>query len=326
MANRKLTIMVLFCFVISPVTAMKRVAGDPVEEPAAKRHKITDEFSMDDLRISEHEKREFNDKICGDFESKLSYALSSGDFFKSTVYLRRMNARIDFDSNAIMADICMNEKWTEAEQIDLLRLLPGADFTEPVEHNNGSTPLHMAVIDNKPTMVSWLLHDKRIDPNIEDGNGCKPILFAHSAHVAKILCEKGADITVTDTFGATPLHLSGNAEQTHFLLSHGLNPNQADNKGRTPLFSSAGLARWDNAAELMAAGADHEQRDRKGKTPYEQREEKYGDANPVVMNTGARNKAMQKFVQGHSNPVSFLDHRSRTDNIEDRLKHLRITR
>jgi hypothetical protein len=314
----------MFFLIVTPVVAMKRSSSDLIDTPALKRHKITHEFRMEDLRVSEHEKREFNDKICGDFQSKLLYALSSGDFFKATLYVGRMNTRDDFDSNAIMADISMSDKWDQNEQIALFNLLPRADFTEPVEYTNGSTPLHIAVQKNRMAVVSYLLKEKKINPRLEDGNGCEPILFAKSAQVANILSTKGAMLNVIDTFGATPLHLSDNKELTQYLLVNGLDSNQTDNKERTPLFGSAGLDQSDNAAELMAGGADYEKKDYKGETAYERREKKYHDANPVVMNTRARQKAIETFAQKNSNITSFVYRRERA--ADEKLQHLRITR
>lgn len=318
MISKKCAIIATIFFLISNQSeAMKRAADSPVDEPAAKRSKITD-----DLRISTHEKLEFEDKFCGDFKTKLSYALEQGNFFKSTVYLRRLNTRSDFDSNAIMSDIAMSDKWTEQEQIALYKLLPQADFENPVEPTNGSTPVHIAVTADKQEVLHYLLHEKGVDPRLEDVNGYEPILFAKSADVAKMLWEKGAELNVQDIFGKTLLHLSDNKKLTRFLLDQKLDPNQTDNKRRTPLFGSAGLNQWENAAELMAGGADHTKRDYAGQTPYERHEKKYGDANPVVMNMEARGSVMKKFEQKHGNPVVYLDQRSRT--TDQNLKHLRI--
>ena len=154
-------------------------------------------------------------------------------------------------------------------------------------------PLHFAVRMNRPEMVELLL-ELGADPNLGDGMGVTPIVYAANAEVERRVIETLASHADLDLFsalalgdhatasrvaaeqpsrlhgdanGANPLHLiakRGDAAGVRWLLERGADPNARwDHWGAvvTPLHLAAMTGSLDVAQLLLNAGADPTIRD-----------------------------------------------------------------
>ena len=107
----------------------------------------------------------------------------------------------------------------------------------------GQTPLHVAVVNNYVSLLTWLL-DHGADINVKNRQGDTPlrsaVIWDRTPHLSVIrtLLSRGADVNAGDTYGDTPLHVAATFAETSvikLLLSEGANPNAQAGRGETPL-------------------------------------------------------------------------------------------
>jgi ankyrin repeat protein len=107
----------------------------------------------------------------------------------------------------------------------------GASLNQPTISDAKMMPIHWAASDGKISSLHFLL-EKRQDINIQDANGCTPVVIAaqHNQLQSVIyLIKNGADTTLRDNNGDTVLHwgaYKGYVEMVGlltFMLPHELN-------------------------------------------------------------------------------------------------------
>ena len=169
-----------------------------------------------------------------------------------------------------------------------------SQLRRPMSRNEGfQRPLHFAVRMNRPEMVALLL-ELGADPNISDGSGVPPIVYAADARVDRRVIETLAARDATDLFSmlalgdhvaaerliggrqmlrrgngdaASPLHLlakRGDVAGVRWLLERGANPNSPWSHwgaAVTPLHLAAMAGNVEVAQALLDAGADPTIRD-----------------------------------------------------------------
>jgi len=164
-----------------------------------------------------------------------------------------------------------------------------------IRRNEGFTPIHYAVRDNYPGMLSFLL-DKNADVNIKSSSGSTPLHEAvRAGNIAflTLLLDHGADVNAIDGKGNTPLHIGVPAnvhrEAVSLLLERGANPNLRDEHGDTPLHIVIMLNRSINVVQaLLGGGSDVHIRNMQGKTPlYISIQEKRNDLIPLLLSYGS---------------------------------------
>lgn len=107
----------------------------------------------------------------------------------------------------------------------------------------GNTPLHLAVLYNRPKVVQQMLA-KKYDLHAVDNNGNTPLHLAAAVgavEAAGLLLAAGANVNAANAAGATPLHLAAGANQQKvaaLLLDRGAKVDPTDLNGRTPLFAT----------------------------------------------------------------------------------------
>lgn len=123
----------------------------------------------------------------------------------------------------------------------------GADVNRPVK--NGTTPLFLSVLLNRPAMIRLLLEAKA-DGSIRNRRGETPLLraaFRGFTHAAQLLLEKGSvDPDAANPKGWTPLHkaaFQGHVAVAAALLKHGADPNGLL-KTQDGAFTPFKLAQW----------------------------------------------------------------------------------
>ena len=114
-----------------------------------------------------------------------------------------------------------------------------------------NTPLHIAIDNRREAVVALLMSKLEIDPNLEDGNGNRPLHLAVSGNnhpspaiANSLISHVGINVNAIGPNGNAPLHLAvrGNnpsADIVGLLLQHGANANQQNMIGDTPLHAVA---------------------------------------------------------------------------------------
>jgi ankyrin repeat protein len=164
-----------------------------------------------------------------------------------------------------------------------------------IRRNESFAPIHYAVRDNYPGMLSFLF-SKNVDVNIKNDSGATPLHeAARAGNLAfmRLLLDRGANVNAIDGKGNTPLHTGIPAnvhrEAANLLLERGADPNLRDEHGDTPLHIVIILNRSiDVAQTLLGGGSDVHIRNIQGKTPlYVAIQEKRNDLVPLLLSYGS---------------------------------------
>ncbi|MEG4173133.1 MULTISPECIES: ankyrin repeat domain-containing protein [unclassified Microcoleus] len=104
----------------------------------------------------------------------------------------------------------------------------------------GDTPLHLAVQNNRPEIVSLLIANGA-KVNVENASGNTPLHLAvqnNRPEIVSFLIANGAKVNVENASGNTPLHLAvqnNRPEIVSFLIANGAKVNVKNNDGWIPL-------------------------------------------------------------------------------------------
>lgn len=156
-------------------------------------------------------------------------------------------------------------------RLDRKKQMDGKAFEEALqgganpnlEMKNGATPLIMAVLRNRPDLVSSLLK-AGAEVNRPGKRGSTPLHAAAALGRKKcldLLLQAGADVNVHGALGRTPLMDAarmGQLETMTELIDSGADVNDRDSKNRTPLMHAADAQRksLEAARLLISYGAD----------------------------------------------------------------------
>jgi len=129
-----------------------------------------------------------------------------------------------------------------------------------VKKSDGQTPLHLAVQDNRLEMVSFLIANGA-KLNVKNSDGDTPLYIAISLkrqNINQLLLEHGAEINIQNNHRITPLDiaLQMNLRDTvALLISKHPDVNSEDKDGRTLLHIAVSFKLKDVAKQLIAKGA-----------------------------------------------------------------------
>ena len=158
------------------------------------------------------------------------------------------------------------------EEVIELLLAQGVDIHK---HNNtGSTPLHLAVKESDLQTVRMLL-SQGADMHIPDDQGFFPIHIAvenRNVDMIKLLMEYGESLS-SDSDGIQPIHVAiqskneGYSEFIKFLLNNGADINAKNHSGETPLHMAVKTGSMERIDFLLDNGADIRAKDNRKNTP-----------------------------------------------------------
>ena len=149
-------------------------------------------------------------------------------------------------------------------RVDMMRWLLNHGANASAQSNSGQTPLHQAACGMDLGAIQLLLEHK-VGINSQDNYGYTPLRnvlhnFYRSqegkgVEIVRRLLEHGADPSryPPRSSGLTPLHQAsclGSLETTRLLLSFGANVNERDKKGKTP-FQAASSRGHDEIMKLL---------------------------------------------------------------------------
>ncbi len=161
----------------------------------------------------------------------------------------------------------------EAERDLVQRLLAAGAHVDAV-NNAGGTPLMYATVGGDPKIVQLLLaHGARVDKQGKFGWTAMLIACAKGYdEIVRMLLEHGADANLADIYGFTPLikavYENRLAVVRSLLEIEVVKLNAADDRGLTALHHAVVGGHMEIARVLLARGADTEQLDKEGRTPY----------------------------------------------------------
>jgi ankyrin repeat protein len=152
---------------------------------------------------------------------------------------------------------------------------------------SGDTPLHLAIQDNRPQIVSFLIANGA-KVNVENKSGSTPLHLAlqynhihpnftrNRPEIVSFLIANGAKVNVKDNNGQTPLHiavfnkrfprLDNTQNIERLLLEHGAEINIQDNNKTTPLDITVDLQLEDTVALLISKHPDVNSEHKYGRT------------------------------------------------------------
>ena len=134
---------------------------------------------------------------------------------------------------------------------------------------SGLTALHWAAIGGQPDCISALI-SHGADPNVKDGYGYTPVVYAtRHSDALRVLLKAGGDPNVADAYGVTPLMRAARnvrSEALQILIESGADVQATGGHGQTALLCAAWSGRIDAVRDLLTAGADVNARDSTGRT------------------------------------------------------------
>ena len=143
--------------------------------------------------------------------------------------------------------------------------------TSLADKENGSTPLHLASLNDNHAVADRLIEQKP-DANARDYDGNTPLnhAAAQSPSMTQKMLVAGCDPHVSNQSGNTPLHhaaLAGQRESCSRLLDAGADPNSRNHTQQTPLHFAANSRSHQTVDQLLSAGSDPNARNDHGATP-----------------------------------------------------------
>jgi ankyrin repeat protein len=199
--------------------------------------------------------------------------------------------------------------------LEILRLLGerGADFTTETLGDAKMMPIHWAASDGKIGALRFLLSERGVDINAQDGNRCTAVIIAaqhDQAAAVAFLVKNGADMGICDKNGDTALHWAaykGLVEIVGLLAYSCPQTLEKDDVfGQTPLHLAA-LRCHEEVIEYLVSdcGADLTKQDKNGltaldlsvkKSPLEMRQLR---CEWVIRRLTARNNILEA-IQGYA--------------------------
>ncbi|KAK1753735.1 hypothetical protein QBC47DRAFT_387034 [Echria macrotheca] len=150
--------------------------------------------------------------------------------------------------------------------------------SEPFEVNTvdslGYAPIHWAARRGSFDACQMLIQaggSIELRTRSENCTALQIASFSGHSSVVSLLLDNGADAEVKDSSGRSPFHLASSVEIVRILIAAGAKPNATDSDGYNAIHSHAEFE-WDPddyslVAELVAAGADLDRQDAKGRSP-----------------------------------------------------------
>ncbi len=126
---------------------------------------------------------------------------------------------------------------------------------------NAFTPLHMAVAENKPEIVKYLVEECKVTIEPKDGAGLTPLIRAAydgNIPVAEILLKNKADIEAGDLHLKRPLHWAtrrNRLQMVVWLLDRGADINALDDHNNSALMMAEQIGHTSVADLLRSRGA-----------------------------------------------------------------------
>jgi hypothetical protein len=160
----------------------------------------------------------------------------------------------------------------KGDDIKAVESLLASGINVNVKDSGGFTPLHQAVMWQKPYIVKLLI-SKGADVNATNAKASTPLHWAVTladVAVLEMLVSNGANVNAKDFRGFTPLHQAvnlGKSDIVKLLISKGADVNATNSDARTPLHLAITRADTSTLQMLASKGANVNAKDKDGKTP-----------------------------------------------------------
>ena len=242
-------------------------------QTALHKYTVYDWGSLEDVKILVSRGADVN-AVDNDGYTPLHMAAMSGYPDKAKFLLEKgANLQALTKGGAMPLHLAAERRRFDPVLLDLL-IGPPNNSNVNVRDSQGRTPLWRAADAENAESVKWLI-DHGADPNIANSIGEQPLdraLLLGYMKVARTLCENGASpnaITEDDMTVLIKAMDRGKQESVDFLLSFKFDPNFKCKGDRTAMHMAATKANETAAKALLAAGANINAADEKGRTPLD---------------------------------------------------------
>jgi ankyrin repeat protein len=165
------------------------------------------------------------------------------------------------------------------------------------DHSDYAQPTAVILAADKGNAeIVKLLLDKGADPNLAEGGGGTPLMYASmsdNSDCVRFLLKAGAKVNAKDTDGVPSLQRASvycRPDSVKLLLQNRADPNATANDGSTAIMYAAREGNIEITRSLIAAGADVTKLDKDGYSALRwAREQKHKDVEVLLRRAGVRN-------------------------------------
>jgi len=187
-------------------------------------------------------KNKADPNCCDKLDNTILWSLCDGkpDFARMETFIREykvdINQLIGRYKFSLLHRVLYQLK--ESQTLEIVKSLIALGAKIDLRNAEGKTPIYFAAYKSQIQTLSHLLSNGA-NPNDKDNVNNRPLHFASTTEVAKILINHGAKINAKNKQGYTPLHVayafrSSNTDLIAYLQNNGANIHSKNNNHMTP--------------------------------------------------------------------------------------------